>query len=237
MNPKPHILVVDDEIDIAQLIRYNLEKDGFLVSVLHSGDSVLPFLLKNKMDLVVLDLMLPGINGLDLCRAIKSDADLKALPVILLTAKAQESDVVSGFDMGADDYVTKPFSVKVLVARIRTALRKKSEPVAKPDKNKSEVLKIHNIQIDVGRRLIESDGKPIDLTHTEFQILYLLAKNPGWVYSRYQIVDAIRGENYAVTERSVDVQIVGLRKKLGDGGKFIETVRGVGYRMKGTSNS
>lgn len=237
MTSKSHILVVDDETDIAQLIRYNLEKEGFLVSVLHSGDGVLPFLLKNKMDLVVLDLMLPGINGLDLCRAIKSDADLKTIPVILLTAKAQEGDVVAGFEMGADDYVTKPFSVKVLVARIRTALRKKHEPATKPDKNKSEVIKIHKIQIDVGHRLVECDGKPVELTHTEFQILYLLAKNPGWVYSRYQIVDAIRGENYAVTERSVDVQIVGLRKKLGDSGKFIETVRGVGYRMKGMPSS
>lgn len=239
VSPKSHILVVDDEIDIAQLIRYNLEKEGFLVSVLHSGDGVLPFLLKNKMDLVVLDLMLPGINGLDLCRAIKCDADLKNIPVILLTAKAQESDVITGFDMGADDYVTKPFSVKVLLARIRTALRKKSEPsvASLSDKSKSEVLNIHKIHIDVGHRLVESDAKPVELTHTEFQILYLLAKNPGWVYSRYQIVDAIRGENYAVTERSVDVQIVGLRKKLGDGGRFIETVRGVGYRMKGTSHS
>ena len=233
MNPKLHILVVDDEVDIAQLIRFNLEKEGFLVSVLHSGDSVLPFLLKNKIDLVVLDLMLPGINGLDLCRAIKSDADLKSIPVILLTAKAQESDVVKGFDMGAEDYVTKPFSVKVLMARIRTTLRKNTEPAIKSDKNKSEVVKIHNILIDMGRRSIEIDAQPVELTHTEFQILYLLAKNPGWVYSRYQIVDSIRGENYAVTERSVDVQIVGLRKKLGESGKFIETVRGVGYRMKG----
>ncbi len=235
MTDKTHILVVDDEADISELIRYNLVKENFKVSTLASGDAVLPFLFKQKPDLVILDWMLPGIGGLDLCRAIKKDADLKATPVILLTAKSQDADVLAGFDSGADDYVTKPFSIKILLARVRSCLRKAAEPLPKldKDKTKTESVSIHNIQMDWGRRLVKIDGQPVELTHSEFQILFLLAKNPGWVYSRYQIVDAIRGENYAVTERAIDVQIVGLRKKLGDSGKFIETVRGVGYRMKG----
>ncbi len=233
MVQKSHIVVVDDEPDISALIRFNLEKEGFTVSVLQSGDAVLPFLIKQKPDLAILDLMLPGINGLDLCRAIKSDADLRGMPVILLTAKSQEADIVKGFEMGADDYVTKPFSVKVLMLRVQSALRGRQEGAEKKPDPKTDVVDIHDIHIDLGRRLVQVHREPVELTHTEFQILYLLAKNPGWVYSRYQIVDAIRGENYAVTERSVDVQIVGLRKKLKDNGPYIETVRGVGYRMKG----
>lgn len=234
MSDSKHILVVDDEPDIRELVRYNLEKEGYKVSALESGDGVLPFMVKNQPDLVVLDLMLPGISGMDLCRAIKQDADLSPTPVIMLTAKGEESDVVSGLEIGAQDYVTKPFSIKVLIARIRTALRMRSELEKQGDSPKEEVVKIHDIQVDSGRHSVTVAGKAIELTHTEFQILFLLAKNPGWVYSRYQIVDAIRGENYSVTERSVDVQIVGLRKKLGESGKNIETVRGVGYRMKGS---
>lgn len=233
MSQSPHILVVDDESDILELLEFNLQKEGYRVSTLSSGDKVLPFLIKQKPDLVVLDLMLPGIGGMDLCRAIRQDEDLRDTPVVMLTAKSEESDMISGLDLGADDYVTKPFSVKVLIARIKAALRKTPEKNSKEESGKKhDVVKIHGITINVGRHEVSVDQEPVTLTHTEFQILYLLAKNPGWVYSRYQIVDAIRGENYSVTERSVDVQIVGLRKKLGDTGVYIETVRGVGYRMK-----
>lgn len=224
--------MVDDEPDLCQLIRYNLEKENFAVSVLQTGDAVLPFLIKHKPQLVILDLMLPGITGLDLCRAIKNDEDLKSIPVILLTAKSQERDVIKGFEMGADDYVTKPFSIKILMARVRSALKKNTSPASTTPKPKTEIINLHHIHMDLGRHMVEIRGKAVELTHSEFAILYLLAKNPGWVYSRYQIVDAIRGENYAVTERSVDVQIVGLRKKMGESGTVIETVRGVGYRMK-----
>jgi two-component system phosphate regulon response regulator PhoB len=181
--------------------------------------------------MIVLDLMLPGIDGLEVAKQLKNRAATKSVPIIMLTAKGEEADIVTGLEIGADDYVTKPFSPRVLIARVRTVLRRKTlEP-----EMEGKIITVHNLQIHPGRRSVSIDDDPIDLTYTEFQVLYVLARRPGWVFTRSQIVDAVRGSDYPVTDRSVDVQIVGLRKKLGDYGSYIETVRGVGYRFKETS--
>ncbi len=172
--------------------------------------------------------MLPGVDGLDVCKLIKRDDDLSAIPIIMLTAKGEEADIVSGLELGADDYITKPFSSRVLTARIKAILRRKSARLS----NEDEVIEIHDIVIHPGRHEVSVANKPVDLTYSEFRLLQFLSRRPGWVYTRYQIVDALRGGDYPVTERAVDVQIVGLRKKLGKAGKHIETVRGVGYRFK-----
>jgi two-component system phosphate regulon response regulator PhoB len=222
------ILVVDDEEDILELVRFNLSREGYKVSCVASGEEALKSLQSQSPDLVVLDLMLPGIDGLEITRLLKSDPRQKTIPIVMLTAKGEEADVVTGLELGADDYVTKPFSPRILVARIRAVLRRRDKGIPAED----EVLRIHDLVIHPGRREVLVDGEPVRLTYTEFGILTFLAKRPGWVFTRNQIVDAVRGEDYFVTDRSVDVQIVGLRKKLGSAGTYIETVRGVGYRFK-----
>ena len=172
--------------------------------------------------------MLPGLDGLEVCRLLKANPKTQHIPIVMLTAKGEESDIVTGLELGADDYITKPFSPKVLVARLRTVLRRK----AKETTDDEIPLKVRDIAIHPGRREVTVKGKPVTLTCTEFQLLHFLAKRPGWVFTRQQIVDAVRGEDYPVTDRSVDVQMVGLRKKLVSCGDSIETVRGVGYRFK-----
>ena len=172
--------------------------------------------------------MLPGINGLDLCRIFKQNDRTKAIPVIMLTAKSEDADIVAGLEMGAEDYITKPFSPRVLVARVRTILRRRESGV----KDDSSVIQVEGMQIHPGRHEVTMGENVVDLTPSEFRILHYLARRPGWVYSRDQIIDAIRGHGYVVTDRAIDVQVVGLRKKLGDYGKLIETVRGIGYRFR-----
>jgi two-component system phosphate regulon response regulator PhoB len=179
-------------------------------------------------DLVVLDLMLPGIDGLEVMKALQEDSATKNIPTIMLTAKGEEADIVTGLELGADDYITKPFSPRVLLARARAVLRRKPESLEET----SETIVIHDLVIDQGRRRVLANETPVELTYTEFQILLFLASRPGWAFTRTQIVDAVRGNSYPVTDRSVDVQVVGLRKKLGPCGKYIETVRGVGYRFR-----
>jgi two-component system phosphate regulon response regulator PhoB len=225
------ILVVDDEEDILELIQYNLTREGYRITGASSGEQALDKARSTSFDLIVLDLMLPGIDGLEVAKLLKKEEKTKDTPIVMLTAKGEEADVVTGLELGADDYITKPFSPRILVARIRAALRRKIN-VTDDD---IDAIRIHGLEIDPRRRSVTAGGKPIDLTYTEFQILYILAHRPGWVYTRSQIVDKVRGSDYPVTDRSVDVQIVGLRKKLGNYGKRIETVRGVGYRFKETS--
>jgi two-component system, OmpR family, alkaline phosphatase synthesis response regulator PhoP len=227
---KEKILVVDDEEDILELVRYNLSREGYQVTGTLTGEDALRKVRSDSFDLIVLDLMLPGIDGLAFTRTVKNDSRLRSIPIIMLTAKGEEADIVTGLELGADDYITKPFSPKVMIARVRAALRRHNEPP--PDE--MAMVKIHDLEINPGRRSVLAKGEPIDLTYTEFQLLFLLAKRPGWVFTRSQIVDLIRGSDYPVTDRSVDVQIVGLRKKLGNCGKYIETVRGVGYRFRET---
>jgi len=222
------ILAVDDEEDILELLRFNLSREGYQVSCAETGEDALRMARTKPIDLMVLDLMLPGLDGLDVTRKIKNDPKLRHIPIIMLTAKGEEADVVTGLELGASDYVTKPFSPRILVARIKAALRS----VTKTPVDDQEIIRIRGIEIHPGRRQVTLDDRQIELTYTEFQVLHYLAKRPGWVFTRSQIVDAVRGDDYPVTDRSVDVQIVGLRKKLGEYGACIETVRGVGYRFK-----
>ena len=225
---RDQILVVDDEEDILELVRFNLSKEGYQVICAETGEKAVEIARAELPDLMVLDLMLPGMDGLEVTKFLKNNPETQHIPIVMLTAKGEESDVVTGLELGADDYVTKPFSPRILLARMKAVLRRK---VTESD-NGSEVVKIHNLVIHPGRREVRVDGKPLALTFTEFGVLSYLVRRPGWVFTRFQIVDAVRGTDYFVTERSVDVQIVGLRKKLGIAGKYIETVRGVGYRFK-----
>ncbi|TVR03933.1 MAG: DNA-binding response regulator [Spirochaetaceae bacterium] len=224
------ILVVDDEPDILELISYNLEKEGHSVTTVQTGEDALHAVRTNRPDVIILDLMLPGVDGVDVCRTIKRDPELSSIPVLMLTARTEDSDIVAGLEVGADDYITKPFSPKVLAARVRTALRR--TPTGIETTSQHSGVSIHGITIDVSRHQVLLQGNMVPLSATEFAILEFLARNPGWVFSRMRIIDAIRGKDYPVTERSVDVQILGLRKKLGELGSLIETVRGVGYRMR-----
>jgi DNA-binding response OmpR family regulator len=225
---KEIILVVDDEEDILELVRFNLDREGFTILCATTGEAAWDILKTQRVHLLVLDLMLPGMDGLALARRLKGEQRTQAIPIVMLSAKGEEADIVAGLELGADDYVTKPFSPRVLTARVRAVLRRQS----KPEGTEDEVLEIEDLVIDSGRRSVTVNGHSVDLTYTEFQVLSFLAKRPGWVFTRTQIVDAVRGDDYPVTDRSVDVQIVGLRKKLGDSGHYIETVRGVGYRFK-----
>jgi len=226
---REHVLVVDDEPDILELVEYNLARDGFKVTRAQTGEKALDLARSRPPDLIVLDLMLPGRDGLDVCRTLKGDAKTQHIPIVMLTAKGEEADIVSGLELGADDYITKPFSPRVLVARIRAALRRQQD---ESETDEAAPIQIRDLQIHPGRHEVLVKSKPVDLTSTEFRILLCLAKRPGWVLTRYQIVDQTQGGEVAVTDRSVDVHIVSIRRKLGPCGKEIETVRGVGYRFK-----
>lgn len=225
---KKSVLVVEDEVDIAELIRYNLELADYQVSLATTGEEGWQLIQEKSPDLVLLDLMLPKLSGLEVCEKLKEHPQLKSIPVIMVTAKGEEHDVVRGLELGADDYVTKPFSPKVLTARVGAVLRRQGQEA--PDE--MGVVKRGNLVINPGKVEVTVAGAPVDLTQSEFKILQFLAQRPGWVYTRAQLVEAIHGENYAVTDRTVDFQMVGLRKKLGECGALIETVRGVGYRFK-----
>lgn len=234
---KAHILIVEDEADIQQLVSYNLIKAGFHVSCADSGEEGIEYLRQEKIDCILLDLMLPGMSGIELCSAVKGAKDQKNrdVPIIMMTAKGEEEDVVSGFESGADDYITKPFSPKVLVARVRAVLKRSHANSTAEAEPKKSMIVVDGITIDKGRHEVSLDGKLLHLTMTEFGILSLLAEKPGWVFTRQQIIDSVRGYDFLITPRAVDVQIFGLRKKMGDTGQIIETVRGIGYRFKSTT--
>jgi two-component system phosphate regulon response regulator PhoB len=224
---KETILVVDDEADILDLVQYNLQKSGFVTCTAATGGAAVKAARETRPDLILLDLMLPGLDGFEVCATLKNDSKTREIPIVMLTAKGEERDVVRGLQLGADDYVTKPFSPKVLVARVQAVLRRRREPA-----DASATLRVHELIIHPGRHEVTANGETFDLTRTEFEVLHCLARRPGWVYTRSQIVDTVRGDGYPVTDRAVDVQIVGLRKKLGRYGSLVETVRGVGYRLK-----
>ncbi len=225
---KKRILVVDDEEDIRKLVSYNLSRDGYMVDSAFSGEEALKVAKKNMPDLILLDLMLPGIDGLETARRFKNDSLTSSVPIIILTAKGDEADIVTGLELGADDYVTKPFSPRILNARVKAVLRRKKKVGTQQD----DFIKIFDLELDPRRREIKVYGHIVDFTFSQFQLLHFLIKRPGWVFTRTQIIDAIQGDDYPVTDRSVDVQIVSLRKKLKTCGKYIETVRGVGYRFR-----
>ena len=225
------ILVVEDEQDILELVRYNLVRENYKVFCAASGEEALKIAASEPLDLIVLDLMLPRIDGLEVTRRLKKNPRTQNIFIVMLTAKGSEADIVTGLELGADDYITKPFSPRVLLARIKAVIRRTRDE--KPEDN--AVIQVHDLIIHPGRREVQVGETPVPLTYTEFQVLYYLARRPGWVFTRTQIVDAVRGDDYPVTDRSVDVQIAGLRKKLGSAGRYIETVRGVGYRFKESS--
>jgi len=223
------VLVVDDEEDLLELVRYNLAREGYRVTCVATGEEALKAARKQPPDLIVLDLMLPAVDGLEVCRRLKSESKTRDIPIIMLTAKSEESDMVAGLERGADDYIAKPFSPRVLSARVKALLRRRENQVRA---ELETTIDVHELSIHPGRHEVTLAGQPLELTYTEFALLQFLAKRPGWAYTRTQIVDAVKGEDYPVTERSVDVQVAGLRKKLGAFGSYIETVRGVGYRFR-----
>ncbi|MCW8831023.1 MAG: response regulator transcription factor [Gammaproteobacteria bacterium] len=237
MSDKKTILVVEDEEDLRDIVIYNLEREGYKTIGVESGEEGLDCAIALRPDLIILDLMLPGMNGMDVCRKLKQGDgsenlkqpdDIKNIPIIMASAKGEEADIVSGLELGADDYVTKPFSPRILLARVRSVLRRSQQD----SKQEASSLNIDGMEIDTRKFKLKINDATVDLTKSEFGILNFLASHRGWVFTRYQIVDAIRGEKYVVTERAIDVQIAGLRKKLGDYGDLIETVRGVGYRFR-----
>jgi len=227
------ILVVEDDENIQQLVGYNLAKAGFHVVYADNGEQALSVIKRERPELIILDLMLPGLNGLEVCKLVRKDPKSKNLPIVMLTAKSEENDITAGLDLGADDYITKPFSPKILISRVKAALRRKEGLSEEGGENKKNgPLTIHGITIDPNRYEVRLGEETITLTVTEFSILELLARRPGWVFNRQQIIDGVRGYDYVITPRAVDVQVFGLRKKLGEAGKYIETVRGIGYRMQ-----
>ncbi|MGE3540039.1 MAG: response regulator [Candidatus Tectimicrobiota bacterium] len=225
---RERILVVDDEPDILELVHYNLTKEQYTVVCVESGEEALLQVRQALPDLIVLDVMLPGVNGLEVCKLLKREVRTAAVPIVMLTARGEEADIVAGLELGADDYLTKPFSPRILVARIRAVLRRQhQEPVAEDAILTHQALVLHP-----GRHEVSVQGQRVALTPLEFRILHVLARRPGWVFTRQQIITAVQGEEVNVTERSVDVHIVSLRRKLGAFGETIETIRGVGYRLQ-----
>lgn len=226
---KQNIWVVEDEEDLLALIHYNLIKEGYDVRGFTSGEELFPALALEQPDLILLDIMLPGIDGLKICKRLKADPQTTLIPVIMLTAKSEEGDIVIGLNLGADDYIPKPFSPKVLMARVRSVLRRHGNTSGAQE----EVITLGDMVIDPNRHEVLLAGLPLPLTATEFRILNFLARKPGWVFSRDQIISAIHDSDFAVTDRTVDVQIVALRKKLGARQTCIQTVRGIGYKLQG----
>ena len=230
---KQKILVVDDECNIIELVKFNLEREGYQVITAENGDEALELARLERPDLMVLDIMLPGKDGLSVCRAINSDPETKNIPVIMLSAKAEEFDKVLGLELGADDYMTKPFSPRELVARVKARLRRRYELVAQlPYLNK---LSIGGLVIDEDRFAVTVNGTKIELTPKEFELLRYLARHPGKVFTRDFLLETIWGYDYTGDSRTVDVHIRHIRQKLEhipDAAQLIETVRGVGYRFK-----
>jgi len=224
------ILIVDDEEDIIELIKYNLKNEGYDIRTAFTGEQAIKIARQALPDLIVLDLMLPGIDGLEVTRFLKNSAQTKELPIVMLTAKGEESDIVTGLELGANDYISKPFSPKELLARIRAILRRRRKHAL--DDPPADIRQVGEMTIDRAKHVVSIQGEAVDLTLSEFELLSFLSDKKGWVFTRNQIMDAIHGENYAVTERSIDVIIVGLRKKLKSYASRIETVRGVGPGLK-----
>ena len=221
-----HILAIEDEEDLLELLEYNITAAGYQFTGASTGEMGLEILRNNPPDLVLLDWMLPGISGIDLLKRLRSHPKTKDLPVLMLTAKTEEEDIVKGLEQGADDYLSKPFSVKVLLARVQGLLRRSTGV------EEEEKIALSGVEIFPQKKSVIVDGSQINLTPTEYNILIYLVKKPGWVFSRDQIMSYAHGADHFVTDRSVDVQIVALRKKMGAKGKHIKTVRGTGYKFE-----
>jgi two-component system alkaline phosphatase synthesis response regulator PhoP len=220
------ILSVEDDPDIAELLAFHLRGEGYEVRTLPDGNHAIATIENFEPDAVLLDVMLPGMSGYEICRRYRSQYPESKVPILLLTARGAEDDVVRGLEAGADDYITKPFSVRVLMAKVKRAVLRNDSR-----EQHGEMIKIMDLQIDPARHEVTFLGEVLDLTSSEFKTLHFLASRPGWVFTRNQIMAAVHGEGYIVSERSIDVMIVGLRKKMHAAGAYIETVRGVGYRF------
>jgi len=224
------VLIVEDEPEIADLIRFHAERDGFIARVAHTGREAIKAIEDRRPSVISLDIMLPDLDGLEVCRRLKRSPDTANLPIVILSAKGEEAEVVAGLELGADDYVTKPFSPRVLMARLKAVLRRQDEEAAETEPG-GRLRFGNDLDIDSERHIVRSGGAKVDLTLTEFRLLHYLAQRPGFVRTRDQIVSAIRGEGTVLSSRAVDVHVASLRRKLGEAGAVIETVRGVGYRM------
>ncbi len=223
------IVIIEDEPDILEVLSYNLKRERFTVLAALDGDSGLSLVKNEKPDLVILDLMLPGMDGIGICSSIKNDSDLSNTLVIMVTAKGEESDIVLGLGVGADDYVSKPFSPRELVARVKAVLRRGT---LLEESNQKEKIECGDLVVDTGRYKVLVRGEEVKLTATEFRILYYLASHPGRVYSREQLLNKALGDSTVVVDRNIDVHIRGIRKKLALNPPVIETIRGVGYRFQ-----
>jgi len=229
---KENILVIDDEKDIVRIIQYHLKREGFRVIKAHSGGAALDIIdSANDIGLIILDLMLPGINGLEICKKLKSNEKTKFIPIIMLTVKSDESDVIKGLKAGADDYITKPFSPKILVERVKTVLKRRG---ASAKKDVPDIIRAGTLEIDINKHSVKIKDKPLNLTAIEFNILASLARDPGMVFSREDILKAAWSGGTDTADKTVDVHIAWLRQKLGSAGEIIETVRGIGYRLRET---
>ncbi len=230
------ILIVDDEIDIAELVSYNLKKEGFLIDLAHDGEQALRKVRDNKYDLLILDLMLPGIQGMELCRLIRNNPKSSGIPIIMLTAKSEELDKIVGLEMGADDYMTKPFSVRELTARVRAILRRAASQEKTEEPAPAKILKIEGLEIDREKFTVSLNNTPVKLSATEFRLLLYLAERKGRVFSREQLLDAVWRDEAFVEPRTVDVHIRRLRAHIEDDSaapKYVKTMRGIGYFMDG----
>lgn len=230
---EPAILIVEDEPDIAELIRFHVTREGYEADVVLSGKTALVKIREEGPRLVILDLMLPDLDGLEVCRRMKWEEATRNIPILIVSAKGEESDIVAGLELGADDYVTKPFSPKILMARMKNILRRQDVAVSQPADNAAKRLSIAGgkVIVDVDRHTVTAGGKPVDLTRTEFGILQCLASRPGFVRTRDQITSAVHGDTIVLSSRTVDVHVTAIRRKLGEYGRLINTVRGVGYRL------
>lgn len=237
MNKPPsessgRILIVEDEHDLAELLRFNLKREGYEVHWAQTGEQAVQMCRQHLPDLVLLDLMLPKMDGLDVCKRLKNNPETAAISIIMVTAKGEEADIVTGLELGADDYIAKPFSPRVLMARVRAVMRRReseNQPEAVPE---DKPIVRDKLEIYPERHMVLCAGQPVELTATEFRLLMLLVRRPGRVFTRQQIIEQIHGGQSAVTDRSVDVQVVSLRRKLDDEGELVQTIRGVGYRFR-----
>ena len=221
------VLIIDDEPDLVRLLDYNLTQADYLTLTARDGASGVVVARKHAPDVILLDVMMPGLDGWEVCKQLRADPATARIPVLMLTAKAEEADRVLGLELGADDYLTKPFGVRELLARVKALLRR-ADRTAQPE----EVIRAGKLTIDAGRHAVTAAGKPVELTATEFNLLRALASRRGRVLSRDELISLARGEDVSVVDRTVDVHVVALRRKLGRLGEMIETVRGVGYRLR-----
>jgi len=226
------ILIIEDDPEIQEMLKFAFVREGWQITMVSTGEEGLKILQNKEADCVILDIMLPGMDGLKTLKKIRENKNLQILPVILCTARGEEADIIAGLELGADDYVVKPYSPRVLAARIRAGLRRKEAAASQSETAQRNIFQYGKISLDIERHTVHLEEKPLELFPTEFAILVQFMSNPDIVFSRHRLITAIRGNDYPVTDRSIDVQIMGLRKKLGDSGDMIETIRGIGYRFR-----